>query len=64
MIAQPLRNIAPTGADIRLNLEMRDHVAFGIAVNRLGADCKDRGEFPGGRRSFRSAQVVKNVGAA
>ena len=64
VIAQPLRNIAPAEANIRFNLEMRNHVSFGVAVNRLGTDCKDRGQFPCGHQSFRSAQVVENIGSA
>ena len=62
--AQPIRHITPTEANIRLNFEMGNHVAFGVAVNRLGTDCKDRGEFPGSQQSLRSAQVFKNIRGA
>src|ERR1035437_205485 len=64
MTAQPLRNVTSTEADIRFNLEMRNHVSLGVAVNRLGTDCKDQGKFPCCQEPFRSAQVVKNIGSA
>jgi hypothetical protein len=63
MTAQPLRNVTSTEADIRFNLEMRNHVSLGVAVNRLGTDCKDQGKFPCCQEPFRSAQVVKNIGS-
>ena len=50
-------------ADTRLDLEMWNHVALCVAIDRFGADRKDRCEFTGCHQPFRAFQVIDDIRA-
>ena len=58
VLVQPLSNIASMEADTRLDLEMWNHVALCVAIDRFGVDRKDRCEFTGCHQPFRAFQEM------
>ena len=62
MVAQPFGDVATTEADTRPGLEVWNHLALCVAMDRFGADCEDGGEFAGGHQPLRIFQMIDDIG--